>query len=150
MLKQKKKNKIKHKQQRLIFVSSVFFVSLLSLWFIVDNFRQNLLFFYAPTEFWQAHNQQQIKLKKTIRVGGLVKSQSVVKINSLHTKFVITDNLQELTVSYVGLLPDLFKEQQGVIAKGVFSDNENIFLASELLVKHDEKYMPPEVVKTLK
>ena len=150
MLKQKKKSKIKHKQQRLIFVSGVFFVSLLSLWFIVDNFRQNLLFFYAPTEFWQAHNQQQIKLKKTIRVGGLVKSQSVVKINSLHTKFVITDNLQELTVSYVGLLPDLFKEQQGVIAKGVFSDNENIFLASELLVKHDEKYMPPEVAKTLK
>jgi cytochrome c-type biogenesis protein CcmE len=150
MLKQKKKSKIKHKQQRLIFVSSVFFVSLLSLWFIVDNFRQNLLFFYAPTEFWQAHNKQQAKLKKTIRVGGLVKSQSVVKINSLHTKFVITDNLQELTVSYVGLLPDLFKEQQGVIAKGMFSENENTFLASELLVKHDEKYMPPEVAKTLK
>ena len=150
MLKQKKKSKIKHKQQRLIFVSGVFFVSLLSLWFIFDIFRQYLLFFYAPTEFWQAHNQQQIKLKKTIRVGGLVKVQSVVKINSLHTKFVITDNLQELTVSYVGLLPDLFKEQQGVIAKGIFSDNENIFLASELLVKHDEKYMPPEVAKTLK
>jgi len=150
MLKQKKKSKIKHKQQRLIFVSSVFFVSLLSLWFIVDNFRQNLLFFYAPTEFWQAHNKQQAKLKKTIRVGGLVKSQSVVKINSLHTKFVITDNLQELTISYVGLLPDLFKEQQGVIAKGMFSENENAFLASELLVKHDEKYMPPEVAKTLK
>jgi len=71
-----------------------------------------------------------------------------VKLDSLNTKFIITDNLKELIISYNGLLPDLFKEKQGVIAKGIF--NKNIFIASELLVKHDEKYMPPEVSKTLK
>lgn len=148
MVKYQKTNKINHKQQRLLFVAGVFFVSLLSLWFIINNFQQNLLFFYAPTEFWQAYNNQQLKPQKIIRVGGLVKLNSVVKLDSLNTKFIITDNLKELIVSYNGLLPDLFKEKQGVIAKGIF--NKNIFIASELLVKHDEKYMPPEVAKTLK
>ncbi len=148
MVKHQKTNKINHKQQRLLFVSGVFFVSLLSLWFIINNFQQNLLFFYAPTEFWQAYNNQQLKPQKIIRVGGLVKLNSVVKLDSLNTKFIITDNLKELIISYNGLLPDLFKEKQGVIAKGIF--NKNIFIASELLVKHDEKYMPPEVSKTLK
>lgn len=148
MVKHQKKIKISHKQHRLIFVSVVFFVSLLSLWFIINNFRQNLLFFYAPTEFWQAYNSQKLKPLKMIRVGGLVKSNSVIKIDSLNTQFIITDNLEDLTISYIGLLPDLFKEKQGVIAKGVF--NQDIFIASELLVKHDEKYMPPEVAKTLK
>jgi len=148
MVKHQKKIKISHKQHRFIFVSVVFFVSLLSLWFIINNFRQNLLFFYAPTEFWQAYNSQKLKPQKMIRVGGLVKSNSVIKIDSLNTQFIITDNLEDLTISYTGLLPDLFKEKQGVIAKGVF--NQDIFIASELLVKHDEKYMPPEVAKTLK
>jgi cytochrome c-type biogenesis protein CcmE len=148
--KKKAKLKIKHKQQRFIFIASVFFVSSVSLWFIIDNFKKNLLFFYAPTEFWQANNDKQIKAQKNIRVGGLVKLQSIIKIDSLHTKFIITDNLQELNVVYQGLLPDLFREEQGVIAKGIFSLNENIFFASELLIKHDEKYMPPEVAKTLK
>ena len=148
MVKHQKKIKISHKQHRFIFVSVVFFVSLLSLWFIINNFRQNLLFFYAPTEFWQAYNSQKLKPQKMIRVGGLVKSNSVIKIDSLNTQFIITDNLEDLTISYTGLLPDLFKEKQGVIAKGVF--NQDIFIASELLVKHDEKYMPPEVAKSLK
>jgi cytochrome c-type biogenesis protein CcmE len=148
MVKHQKKNKINHKQQRLIFVTGVFFVSLFSLWFIINNFRQNLLFFYAPTEFWQAYNSQQLKPQKIIRVGGLVKVNSIAKLDSLNTKFIITDNLEELTIFYNGILPDLFKEKQGVIAKGIVS--KNIFVASELLVKHDEKYMPPEVAKTLK
>jgi len=148
MVKNQKKIKKNHKKHRLIFVAVVFFISLLSLWFIINNFRQNLLFFYAPTEFWQAYNSQQLKPQKIIRVGGLVKSSSVFKLDSLNTKFIITDNLQELTIIYTGLLPDLFKEKQGVIAKGIF--NQNIFIASELLVKHDEKYMPPEIAKTLK
>ena len=78
----------------------------------------------------------------------MVKLNSVVKLDSLNTKFIITDNLEELIISYKGILPDLFKEKQGVIAKGIF--NTNIFIASELLVKHDEQYMPPEVAKTLK
>ena len=148
MVKHQKKNKINHKQHRLFFVTGVFLMSLFSLWFIINNFQQNLLFFYAPTEFWQAHNTQQLKPQKIIRVGGLVKLNSVVKLDSLNTKFIITDNLEELIISYKGILPDLFKEKQGVIAKGIF--NTNIFIASELLVKHDEKYMPPEVAKTLK
>lgn len=139
--------KISHKQKRLLFVAIVFIASISSLWFIIDNFRQNLLFFYAPTEFWQTFKQQQ---SHTIRVGGLVKSDSINKTDSLVTKFIITDQRQEMFVIYQGLLPDLFRENQGVIAKGNFDWQNKVFIANQLLVKHDEKYMPPEVAKTLK
>jgi cytochrome c-type biogenesis protein CcmE len=139
--------KISHKQKRLLFVAIVFIASISSLWFVIDNFRQNLLFFYAPTEFWQTFKQRQ---SHTIRVGGLVKFGSINKTDSLITKFIITDQKQEMFVIYQGLLPDLFRENQGVIAKGNFDWQNKVFIASQLLVKHDEKYMPPEVAKTLK
>lgn len=133
----------KHKKKRIIFVSSIFAVSLLALLFVIKNFRENIVFFYSPTELLAIQTGE-----KTIRIGGLVKEGSVTKIDVLNTEFVVTDLENELKVHYQGILPDLFRDKQGVVAKGVVKDGE--FFSRELLIKHDEKYMPPEVVKSLK
>ena len=137
------------KKKRLIFVWSIFALSLVALFFVIMNFRDNIVFFYAPSEL---KNQEAIDktVGKQIRVGGLVKEGSVKKINATTTEFVITDYAKDLMIHYSGLLPDLFREGQGVIAKGKFDEQKDQFFTSELLVKHDEKYMPPEVAKSLK
>jgi cytochrome c-type biogenesis protein CcmE len=112
------------------------------------NFKDNIVFFYSPSELTEAQIFK--KNSHQIRVGGLVKAKSVKKINALTTEFIITDLQKELKIQYVGMLPDLFKEKQGVVAKGKFDIKKNEFFSRELLVKHDEKYMPPEVAKSLK
>lgn len=133
------------KKKRLIFVGSIFAISLLSLAFVVDNFRDNMVFFYSPSDL-----RSSAKLSRNIRVGGLVVENSVKKIDALTTKFTITDNVENLEIEYVGILPDLFRENQGVVAKGKFDEEKNQFFSRELLIKHDENYMPPEVAKSLK
>ena len=141
----KRRRKNKYKQKRIIFVTSIFAISILALIFIVTNFKNNIVFFYSPSEF------EQIKAsKKLIKVGGLVKKDSVKKINSLSTEFVITDNKKDLKIHYKGILPDLFREGQGIVAKGKLNPKIQTFQTKELLVKHDENYMPPEVAKSLK
>ena len=87
---------------------------------------------------------------KQIRIGGLVVEGSVKRINASHAIFVVTDLEEEVTINYHGILPDLFREGQGVVAKGKYNALDNVFESSDLLVKHDEKYMPPEVAKSLK
>lgn len=97
--------------------------------------------------------QREVQSKITnrqIRVGGLVKEGSVNKIDAITTEFIITDLKHELKVHHTGMLPNLFREEQGMIAKGKFNQEQNQFFSKELLVKHDEKYMPPEIAKTLK
>lgn len=139
----------KNKQKRLIFVGSAIIISIIALIFIVINFRQQIVFFYSPSEI----RQQKIinkSLNKQIRVGGLVVEKSVTKLDALTTEFTITDMQSQLKIIHQGLVPDLFREKQGVVAKGVFDVEKNVFLSSELLVKHDEKYMPPEIEKSLK
>lgn len=133
------------KKKRLIFVGSIFAISLLALAFVVDNFRDNIVFFYSPSEV-----RNSVNLNRNIRVGGLVVENSVEKIDALTTKFTITDNVENLEIEYVGILPDLFRENQGVVAKGKFDEEKNQFFSRELLIKHDENYMPPEVAKSLK
>ena len=88
------------------------------------------------------------KLSKLLRVGGLVKESSIVKKDNLIFEFIITDNVNETKVFYQGILPDLFREKQGVIAEGKFE--KNIFIASKILAKHDENYMPKEVYESLR
>jgi cytochrome c-type biogenesis protein CcmE len=132
-----------HKRKRIVFVASIFAVSLLALFFVIKNFRENIVFFYSPTELEQIQTGG-----RTIRIGGLVKEGSVEKIDALNTKFIVTDLENELRVHYQGILPDMFRDKQGVVAKGILKDEE--FFSRELLIKHDEKYMPPEVVKSLK
>lgn len=141
--------KNQRRKKRLIFVGSVFAISALALFFVISNFRDNMVFFYAPSELLASETLQKIK-NRQIRVGGLVAQNSVKKIDALTTEFVITDLAREIKINYVGILPDLFREQQGVVAKGRFDVEENKFFSQELLVKHDEKYMPPEVAKSLK
>lgn len=129
----------------MIFVGAIFAVSILALLFVVKNFRENIVFFYSPSELVKVKNTN-----RPIRVGGLVKENSVKKIDVLHSEFVITDLKQDLKINYVGILPDLFRDKQGVVAKGVLNEDKTEFFSRELLIKHDENYMPPEVAESLK
>jgi cytochrome c-type biogenesis protein CcmE len=137
--------KNQRKKKRIIFVGSIFAISILALVFMILNFREQIVFFYSPTELKQLKN-----FEKQIRVGGLVVEKTIIKTDALTTEFIITDLTENLRVGYTGLLPNLFREKQGVVAKGKFDEQQNKFFASELLVKHDEKYMPPEVARVLK
>lgn len=139
----------KHKKKRLVFVGSIFAISLIALAFVISNFRENIVFFYAPSELLTEEILNKVE-ERQIRVGGLVKEKSVKKFDALTTEFVVTDLEKEVTINYTGILPDLFREKQGIVAKGVFDKEQNKFFSKELLVKHDEKYMPPEVAKSLK
>lgn len=108
-------------------------------------FEENLLYFYSPTQVKSGDAPR----AHTFRVGGLVVDGSVLRApDSLMVQFDVTDNEESMTVQYTGILPDLFREGQGIVAMGRFSSNGN-FVADEVLAKHDEKYMPPEVAAAL-
>jgi cytochrome c-type biogenesis protein CcmE len=114
--------------------------------------RDNVAFFYSPSDILRVQNEtpEQVMPGRVFRLGGLVKENSLVKEDaSLSIHFIVTDLQAERTVHYTGILPDLFREGQGVVAKGTL-DNTGVFQATEMLAKHDEKYMPPEVAKALK
>lgn len=104
-----------------------------------------IVFFYSPSDLIEKH----VAAGKRVRIGGLVEQGSVKKLDDAHVEFVVTDTVKTLKVNYQGLLPDLFREGQGVIAEGSVSAN-GVFAADSVLAKHDEKYMPPEVAKALK
>jgi cytochrome c-type biogenesis protein CcmE len=109
------------------------------------SLQQNLLYFQSPSEI----AEQAMPAGRQFRLGGLVKSGTVTRAqDGLAVRFVVTDGLEEIEVQYVGILPDLFREGQGVIARGSL-DTEGLFAASEVLAKHDENYMPPEVADAL-
>jgi cytochrome c-type biogenesis protein CcmE len=113
--------------------------------FALKSFNQNLLYYYSPTQV----SSGEAPLSRTIRVGGLVQNNSMKRQpGSLEVTFVLTDFQKEIPVSYTGVLPDLFREGQGVIARGKLDGNR--FVAEEVLAKHDENYMPPEVKDSLK
>lgn len=133
-----------YKKKRIIFVSSILLISLSALIFIIFNFRNNIVFFYSPSEI-----NSSLLSKRSIRVGGLIKKGSIKKIDNFTTEFVITDYKNNLEIFYSGILPDLFRDNQGVVAKGYLT-SVNKFYANELLIKHDENYMPPEVAKIIK
>ena len=138
-----------HKKRRLTFLAAVFAISIAALVFVVANFREQIVFFYSPSELQSVDTLRKIVHKK-IRVGGLVVEKTVKKVDALTIEFTITDLQNDLKITYSGLVPDLFREKQGVVAKGKFDAEKNEFIAEELLIKHDEKYMPPEVAKSLK
>jgi cytochrome c-type biogenesis protein CcmE len=109
-------------------------------------FRDNLSYFYNPSQIVAG----EAPTLRSFRVGGLVTKGSLKRSpGSLEVRFVLTDLAQNVTVSYSGVLPDLFREGQGVIAHGRLGEG-GVFVADEVLAKHDEKYMPPEVAKSLK
>jgi cytochrome c-type biogenesis protein CcmE len=113
--------------------------------FALQAFNQNLLYYYSPTQISAGEAPD----SRVFRVGGLVQNNSVKRApGSLEVTFVLTDFQKEIPVSYTGVLPDLFREGQGVIARGKLDGSR--FVAEEVLAKHDENYMPPEVAESLK
>ena len=112
---------------------------------ILTAFEKNLLYFYSPTQIVEG----EAPTERSFRIGGLVLEDSVERNqDSLFVSFVLTDTKNQITVSYEGILPDLFREGQGIVANGKLDAN-NVFIAEEVLAKHDENYMPPEVVQAL-
>jgi len=108
-------------------------------------FRENLLFFFSPSQIASG----EAPVGETFRVGGLVVPGSVQREeDGVAVRFVLTDNAHEVTVHYEGILPDLFREGQGIVAKGRLTES-GVFRAQEVLAKHDEEYMPPEVADSL-
>lgn len=141
--------KNKRKQKRIIFVGSILAISCLSIVFIINNFRDNIVFFYSPSELTTKEVLSKIR-RHDIRVGGLVKKGTINKVNALTTIFVITDLEKDLEIYYEGILPDLFRPDQGIVARGEYDTKKGRFIAKELLIKHDENYMPPEIENSLK
>ena len=117
---------------------------LVILFLILKSLEENIVYFFTPTEI---NNKANIELDKKIRIGGLVKENSVKK-NEEFLIFIVTDLKNEIIVSYKGLIPNLFSEGKGVVAEGKLKDKK-YFNASKILAKHDENYMPPEVKKAL-
>ena len=111
---------------------------------ILKSLEENVVYFFSPTEIY---NKTNITFNKKIRIGGLVKINSIRK-NETSINFIITDLKKEIVVSYKGLLPNLFSEGKGVVAEGKLKDKK-YFVADKILAKHDENYMPPEVNRAL-
>jgi len=113
--------------------------------FVANAFRDNLVFYYSPTEIYQG----KVPTGRTFRIGGMVEKNSVRRSpDGLKVDFVVTDFNQRIPVHYEGILPDLFREGQGVVAQGRL-DGGARFVAREVLAKHDENYMPPPAAKAL-
>ena len=138
---------MKPKSQRLLIL--FFFLSLLSLstFLVLKSLEDNIVYFYSPTDINKKILSNNIDLSKKIRIGGLVKENSILK-EGKKISFKIHDGIDEILVIYNGILPDLFREEQGVVALGKIK-NKN-FSAIEILAKHDENYMPKEVSDMLK
>ena len=124
---------------RFFFVLSVLFILAFSVFLILKSLEENVIYFQSPSEIKSLSEIE----KKKIRVGGMVKGGSI-SIQSTDLKFVITDFKNEINVVYSGAIPNLFEEGKGVVAEGFLRD-KNFFLATKILAKHDENYMPPEV-----
>ena len=138
------------KRKKRIYLISLFFITIAtSIYLILWALRDNIVFFYSPSEIQQKIGLKEIDEMSKLRLGGMVKESSIKQLNDGSINFIITDFDREMVVFYKGIIPDLFKEQQGVIAEGSIN-NEGIFIANSILAKHDENYMPPEVQDTLK
>ena len=128
---------------RFFFVILILLTLILSAFLILKSLEENIVYFQSPSEIKEL---SEIENKK-IRVGGMVKKDSIV-INSNEINFIITDFKNELNVTYSGSIPNLFAEEKGVVAEGYIKDR-SFFIASKILAKHDENYMPPEVKEAL-
>ena len=128
---------------RFIFLALILASVILTVILVLQSLKENVVYFQSPSEI-----KSLIELnKKKIRVGGMVKEQSV-SINSNEVNFIITDYKNEINVTYSGAVPNLFAEGKGVVAEGFLKD-KNYFLATKILAKHDENYMPPEVKEAI-
>ena len=128
---------------RFLFLALILSSVILTVFLVLQSLKENVVYFQSPSEI-----KSLIKLnKKKIRIGGMVKEQSVF-INSNEVNFIITDLKNEINVIYSGAVPNLFSEGKGVVAEGFLKD-QNYFEATKILAKHDENYMPPEVKEAI-
>ena len=131
----------KKKRMRIVFISFGMFVLLATTVILLFAFKSGIEFYKSPTQLLEVKDDT-----LRLRVGGLVMRSSVRSVG-VNNSFTITDGNNDVKVKFIGVLPDLFAEGRGVIVRGQFKDN--VFVASQVLAKHDEKYMPPEVKKSL-
>ena len=129
---------------RFLFIILVLISLILTVLLVFKSLEENVIYFQSPSEIKVL---AEVK-KNKIRVGGMVKNNSI-SVQSEELKFIITDFKNEIMVTYSGVVPNLFAEGKGVVAEGYLKD-KNFFLATKILAKHDEKYMPPEVAEALK
>ena len=133
------------KQRRAVLIGTCLGVLALAVGLVLMALRDSIVFFYTPAEVAEKH----LDTGQRFRLGGLVEDGSLKRGEGTTVSFVITDKRATLPVTYTGVLPDLFREGQGVIAEGMLTPG-GVFHADSVLAKHDEKYMPPEVAKKLK
>ena len=131
-------------KSRIFLLVVLLFSASIVIFFILRSLEENVVYFLSPTEIY---NEPNISHDKKIRIGGLVKINSISK-SETSINFIITDLKKEIVVSYNGLVPNLFSEGKGVVAEGKLKDKK-YFIADKILAKHDENYMPPEVKKAL-
>ena len=131
-------------KSRIIFLILSILLATAIIFYIFKSLEDNVVYFFSPTEIY---NKADISFNEKIRIGGLVKENSLVK-SQKSIKFIITDLKNEIIVSFNGQVPNLFSEGKGVIAEGKLRDKK-YFVANRILAKHDENYMPPEVSEAL-
>ena len=137
---------MKPRQQRMLAVGLSLSGLIIAAILTFKAFEENMMFFITITDVVE---NNKAPIDREFRVGGLVVNDSIKReTGSLTMSFILTDNRNQLTVNYTGVLPDLFREGQGVVAIGKL--NQNVFIADTILAKHDENYMPPEVIDSLK
>ncbi len=129
---------------RLLFLSFIFLIVVLSVFLILKSLEENVVYFISPSEI---KNLPEVNSSKRLRVGGMVKEETI-KFDQNQISFVITDFKNEINVTYSGAVPNLFSEGKGVVAEGYLKDR-SFFEAKKILAKHDENYMPPEVKEAL-
>ena len=132
-------------KKRASLLAITLLASVTGVFIIIQSLNKNILYFKSPTDI---KNNQNINFDKKIRVGGMVKKNSLI-INEEEIKFIITDFNNELNISFSGTVPNLFSEEKGVVAEGKLQD-KTFFIADRILAKHDENYMPPELKDMMK
>ena len=137
---------MKPRHKRIALIAAGLAVLGLAAALVLNAFRSNLVFFYSPSQVAAREAPQ----GRNFRIGGLVEKGSVKRQpDGVTVRFVVTDTAKSVPVTFTGILPDLFKEGKGVVAQGKLGA-DGVFAASEVLAKHDENYMPPEVAKAIK
>lgn len=134
---------MKPRHQRALFILAGVAVLGVAAAFVLNAFQDNMVFFFTPSQIEKGEAPK----GRAFRVGGMLKTGTVKK-DGIVTQFVVTDTAKEVTVTYSGILPDLFREGKGVVAQGKL-DDKGVFVATEVLAKHDENYMPPEAQHAL-
>jgi cytochrome c-type biogenesis protein CcmE len=136
---------MKKRHKRIIFIMTSLAALCLAAWLVLGAFRNNLVFFFSPTQV----TAKEAPIGRTFRIGGLVQTGSLKRdTDGLTIRFVVTDTANNLPVVYKGILPDLFKEGRGCVAQGKVGP-DGTFYADQIMAKHDENYMPPEAARAL-